>query len=908
MRLSRVIIVAYSLSVCTWLHAQDDRTKDSLWLNSKAVELFSNFCYKDFNEFNRQLDLVFKLADKHKFYEDKYTATLWSIYCAKFWSDYESMNGSLIAAEKLLDIMNSSFLPETSLLKKADLWNRRGEYNLLLGNYKEAYAMFRKALDSISVFPCETEWLLSYQAKALLNLATMNYALKNPEDAIQYLKQSINVQKKNQACFEFDMDVYTSYLKLSDIMIHNHDLAGATHQLCLAEEDLNAKKKNFPERIKLLKLAYFELHLKRANVAYLSGDYKQAHDEVECAKKFSSNTQVELYDYTEIKSLIYQKVGDNVKAIQLWDNLRASLNVQKNLDLEIKLNTKLGELYLEMNRLSQAAKHFDLVQNLLIYPFDDLAQFINEVNMLNPKIQSLMQNFIQLSKCSFEQKNWIEAQRNLANAFQLAKKVFLNKYSEKDKEYLLEALLPLKDWLVTLNKSTALYTDKQIFDFVNLETVKMQSILEPKINSMDSISLSFQRLKNLEFFISELEKQLYFNKNKKEIDFFTDKLLQLRQQKKELLLKYRLDMEFHREPDVLLSDLIQQKLAIDEQFIQIIICQERISLLCLGKVNIKIYQVDKIRGFEDSIQSFLKSVHIPSDQHWRELGHFLYYQLSMDKIIQPGVKKLVFSTHGNMSLVPFEVMNKSNNKQEFLINDYDISYFNPEALTHFGRSAVPVSIRQAYFFAPIFEGNSSVSSTLLHNIAEVNLVSEHFLYKKKYVYNLPCLDQMKNQNFSGSILHFSTHASVDHANNKFSFISFGDISNHKMSEPLFYNDLSYLNIPAELVVLNGCETGLGNVDLQGGVHSMATSFFQSGAKSVMSSLWKVNDAISSHITDMFYIKLSEGKFKDEALRDAKLYYLKNADPLYMHPYYWAAYILTGDNSKLTWSKPWSFTF
>ena len=109
---------------------------------------------------------------------------------------------------------------------------------------------------------------------------------------------------------------------------------------------------------------------------------------------------------------------------------------------------------------------------------------------------------------------------------------------------------------------------------------------------MDSISLSFQRLKNLEFFISELEKQLYFNKNKKEIDFFTDKLLQLRQ--KELLLKYRLDMEFHQEPDVLLSDLIQQTShwwAVYPDYY----LSERISLLCLGKVNIKIYQVDKIR-------------------------------------------------------------------------------------------------------------------------------------------------------------------------------------------------------------------------------------------------------------------------------------------------------------------------
>ena len=59
--------------------------------------------------------------------------------------------------------------------------------------------------------------------------------------------------------------------------------------------------------------------------------------------------------------------------------------------------------------------------------------------------------------------------------------------------------------------------------------------------------------------------------------------------------------------------------------------------------------------------------------------------------------------------------------------------------------------------------------------------------------------------------------------------------------------------------------------------------------------------------NQFYKELSLGKSKDEALRQAKLYFLQNnADNARAHPYYWAGYIITGNTTPLKTSviEPW----
>jgi CHAT domain-containing protein len=81
--------------------------------------------------------------------------------------------------------------------------------------------------------------------------------------------------------------------------------------------------------------------------------------------------------------------------------------------------------------------------------------------------------------------------------------------------------------------------------------------------------------------------------------------------------------------------------------------------------------------------------------------------------------------------------------------------------------------------------------------------------------------------------------------------------------------------------------------------SLARGFILAGASSVVKTAWAVNDEASSEIISVFYDHLADGKAKNEALRLAKLDYLKKAGPAYANPVYWAAYEIMGDNAPVT---------
>lgn len=65
-----------------------------------------------------------------------------------------------------------------------------------------------------------------------------------------------------------------------------------------------------------------------------------------------------------------------------------------------------------------------------------------------------------------------------------------------------------------------------------------------------------------------------------------------------------------------------------------------------------------------------------------------------------------------------------------------------------------------------------------------------------------------------------------------------------------------------------------------------------GAPTLVSSLWSVNDEATSLMMQSFYKHLKQGMSKAEALRAAQVDLRGNAK--YAHPYYWAAFVLTGD--------------
>ena len=138
---------------------------------------------------------------------------------------------------------------------------------------------------------------------------------------------------------------------------------------------------------------------------------------------------------------------------------------------------------------------------------------------------------------------------------------------------------------------------------------------------------------------------------------------------------------------------------------------------------------------------------------------------------------------------------------------------------------------------------------------------------------------------SFTIAHFATHGS-----------SSGD---HTESFILTYDDRLTLNglrdilaergdDPLDLLVLSACETAAGDDRAALGLAGVAV---QSGAKSVIATLWQVSDSATTELISDFYRNISPDSTKAASLRQAQLALLGTDN--WSHPAYWAPFLLIG---------------
>ena len=100
----------------------------------------------------------------------------------------------------------------------------------------------------------------------------------------------------------------------------------------------------------------------------------------------------------------------------------------------------------------------------------------------------------------------------------------------------------------------------------------------------------------------------------------------------------------------------------------------------------------------------------------------------------------------------------------------------------------------------------------------------------------------------------------------------------------------------KLVVLSACNTGLGEVKNGDGVFGLRRALVLAGSEAQMMSLWSVSDAGTRELMVEYYTRLKHGEGRSEALRHTQLKMLK--DPKRQHPFYWAAFIQSGDWTNL----------
>jgi len=143
------------------------------------------------------------------------------------------------------------------------------------------------------------------------------------------------------------------------------------------------------------------------------------------------------------------------------------------------------------------------------------------------------------------------------------------------------------------------------------------------------------------------------------------------------------------------------------------------------------------------------------------------------------------------------------------------------------------------------------------------------------------------------LLHLATHGQANDELGDYSFLAFGGDRDSVQNEFLYVRDLYDLSLLADLVVLSACETGTGEWQRGEGIISLARAFAYAGARSIVTTLWSVNDRRSKELMIAFYGGLGKGMTREEALWRAK-YEMLESDAS-AHPFFWAGYILIGED-------------
>jgi CHAT domain-containing protein/tetratricopeptide (TPR) repeat protein len=271
-----------------------------------------------------------------------------------------------------------------------------------------------------------------------------------------------------------------------------------------------------------------------------------------------------------------------------------------------------------------------------------------------------------------------------------------------------------------------------------------------------------------------------------------------------------------------------------------------------------------------------------------------------------GAKEIVISPDGALATLPFEALLASDAKQGavpkggWLAEKYTVSYApsatamslarpraGGEALLAVSNPRFPTGTVAGVAPLDSLPGTAGEVAALtriwgtkpMRDLSQTAATRRHVLVA----------DELK----SARLVHIATHGDVNAAEPERSGLWLAPENAGDPPSRIEVRDVTPLTMSADLVTLSACESGLGRIETGEGVIGLARGFLVAGSRSVVVSLWKVNDASTAVLMEGFYREwLSKGRDRATALTLAKRELLKN--PATRSPFHWAPFVLIGD--------------
>jgi CHAT domain-containing protein len=235
-------------------------------------------------------------------------------------------------------------------------------------------------------------------------------------------------------------------------------------------------------------------------------------------------------------------------------------------------------------------------------------------------------------------------------------------------------------------------------------------------------------------------------------------------------------------------------------------------------------------------------------------------------------KHLVFVPHGPLHFLPFHALRHSG---KYLCDDFSISYAPSATIFALCQQKLPNPNSNSVVFG-VADQNAP------HIDAEVRAVANMLPGSHLLLGEQATSQALRERGPSMGLLHIATHGTYRQDNPMFSGIRLGD-------GYLYLYDLYQMRIPARLVTLSGCATGMNVVAEGDELLGLQRGLFCAGASTLLLSLWDVHDETTAELMSSFYSHLVQSNDVASSLQSA----MREIRTNHPHPYYWAPFLLTG---------------
>lgn len=281
------------------------------------------------------------------------------------------------------------------------------------------------------------------------------------------------------------------------------------------------------------------------------------------------------------------------------------------------------------------------------------------------------------------------------------------------------------------------------------------------------------------------------------------------------------------------------------------------------------FQLEKFILGKDYAASHAMQILEGTRRHLRELHKYLIAPL----IKEVETPHLAIVPHGSLHFLPFHAFFDG---EKYLIDDYEVTY------------APSASVLKYCLEKPVVDG----ATPLLVGVADENvpLVKEEMSRLKLLFPEARSLEDdsatreafVKSSTIS-DFIHIATHAVFRQDNPMF--------SSFKLADGWFTAfDLFSIECQTNLVTLSGCQSGMSEVTGADDLLGLMRGFLYAGARSLLLSLWNVNDESTAELMAHFYREWRKGVAKSTAFRSA----MREIRNRYPNPFYWAPFLLAGN--------------